>query len=58
MKAKLYLALIAMFLQGCATQVTMTGKQYPPVEPLAVKVLFYDKPECTFEELAFISRRS
>ncbi|HRK77761.1 MAG TPA: hypothetical protein PLQ95_04410 [Thiobacillus sp.] len=39
---------------GCATNVTMTGKAYPPVPVTNVKVLFTDKPKCDYEELGFI----
>lgn len=33
----------------------MTGKQYPPVTPIEVKILFKEKPKCNYEELGFIS---
>lgn len=49
------LAICSMLLTGCAAQVTMTGKQYPPVDPLKVKILFSQLPACHFEELAFIT---
>jgi len=32
----------------------MTGKAYAPVDPLDVKILFKEKPDCNYEELAFI----
>lgn len=43
------------FVSGCSTHITMTGKQYPPTDPLSVKILFKEKPACNFEELGFIS---
>ncbi len=42
-------------LVGCATSVTMTGKAYPPVPPMHVKILFKEKPKCNYEELGYIS---
>lgn len=42
-------------LVGCATNITMTGKAYPPVKPSEVKILFKERPKCTYEELGFIS---
>lgn len=45
----------AVLLSGCATQMTMTGKAYDPVDPLSVKILFNSKPNCIFEELGFIT---
>ncbi len=50
-----FIPLITVALTGCATNVTMTGKGYPPVKPTQVKVLFKDKPKCDYEELGFIS---
>lgn len=49
------LLLAVVCLGGCATNVTMTGKAYPPVSRDQVKILFHDKPKCSYEELAFIS---
>ena len=43
-----------VLLSGCATNTTMTGKAYAPVDPLDVKILFKEKPDCNYEELAFI----
>jgi hypothetical protein len=51
-KISILLAIISLI--GCATSMTMTGKSYPPVDPIEVKVLFKQKPECNYEELAFI----
>lgn len=52
----LFFAVLSSFvLFGCATHITMTGKQYPPTDPLSVKILFKEKPACDFEELGFIS---
>ncbi|MCW8828915.1 MAG: hypothetical protein OQK94_07665 [Gammaproteobacteria bacterium] len=48
------LVLSVLMIAGCATHVTMTGKAYPPVDPLNVKVLFKEKPQCDYEELGFI----
>ena len=46
---------LIILLYGCATSVTMTGTAKPPTDPKNVKVLFYEKPNCPFEELGFIS---
>ena len=51
---KLLAIVIAALISGCVTNVTMTGKSYPAVDPLQVKVLFKEKPKCEYEELAFI----
>lgn len=53
-RAALLMVVIAS-LSGCATNVTMTGKQYPSVPPTHVKILFKEKPQCKYEELGFIS---
>ncbi len=52
---KLVIVLTIFVVVGCATNVTMTGKEYPSVAPLAVKILFKEKPKCRYEELGFIS---
>ena len=39
---------------GCATNVTLTGQAYPPTDPLNVKILFKEKPDCNYQELGFI----
>lgn len=49
------LIVLAGLVSGCATHATMAGKAYPPVLPEQVKVLAKDKPQCKYEELAFIS---
>lgn len=46
---------VVLVLSGCATRITMTGKAYPPVNPIDVKILFKEKPKCNFEEMGFIS---
>ncbi|MFZ5524205.1 MAG: hypothetical protein ACOY9D_09020 [Pseudomonadota bacterium] len=53
MKKSLVIVITAL-ITGCATNATMTGKAYPAVDPLQVKVLFREKPKCEYEELAFI----
>lgn len=53
MKRIFYVGMAGVFA-GCATNVTMTGKSYPPVPVTDVKVLFTDKPKCDYEELGFI----
>ena len=52
---KYILIIFIIILYGCATSVTMTGAAKPATEPKNVKVLFYEKPSCPFEELGFIS---
>lgn len=54
MKPSYVVGLSIFLMVGCATQVTMTGRSYPPVDHLKVKVLFKEKPKCQYEELAFI----
>ncbi len=44
-----------ILLAACATKITMTGKQYPAVDPLEVKILFKEKPACEYQELGFIA---
>ena len=55
MRNHILVIVVTFLLCGCMTNVTMTGKAYPPLTPLQVKVLFYEKPKCKFEELGFIS---
>lgn len=54
MRSVIYMAVV-LALTACATNVTMTGKQYPAVAPSDVKILFRDRPSCRYEELGFIS---
>ncbi len=54
MNKLLFLIVGAAVLSGCATNATMTGRAYPAVDPLKVKILFKEKPDCEYEELAFI----
>lgn len=56
MNKKLFVSIIsAALLSGCATNLTMTGKAYPSVQPTHVKILFKDRPKCSYEELGFVS---
>jgi len=54
MKRLIYIG-IGMMLSGCATSMTMTGNAYDAVDPMKVKILFKDKPKCSYEELGFIN---
>ncbi|TWI73221.1 hypothetical protein LZ24_01309 [Desulfobotulus alkaliphilus] len=54
MNRTMLLVFLFMLITGCATTATMTGRAYPAVNPLHVKVLFEEKPSCEYEELAFI----
>lgn len=46
--------IVLLTLTACA-KATMTGKAFPPVDSLDVKVLFEKEPECDYEEIAFIA---
>ena len=52
---KIFFFFLLIFLSSCATQVTMTGKAFPPISPSDVKIVFYEKPKCEYEELGFIA---
>ena len=52
---KNFIILLTIFIfSGCA-QVTLTGQARDPVDEKEVKILFYEKPECQYEELALIT---
>lgn len=53
MKPLIFLIFLSV-LVGCTTT-TMTGKAFAPVDPSSVKILFSEKPKCSFQELAFIT---
>jgi hypothetical protein len=45
--------LLASFISGCATHVTMIGQARPPISPAAVR--FYETPPRHYEEIAIIN---
>lgn len=46
--------ILLFVLAGCA-QVTLTGQPREAVDEKKVKILFYEKPECPYEELGLIT---
>lgn len=51
---KLVTLVASLILAGCASS-TVTGRAYPPIPVNEVRVWFSGRPDCSLEEIGFIS---
>ena len=47
-------SLLLVLLVGCASS-TITGKTYPPIPESDVRLWFSGRPDCSIEEIGFLS---